>query len=271
MQALGVGWWNSDILVSDKNQCRKPNPVDLVVYPFAGDDAGGGPFNARLVIAAHSSSPLAALLSAYRVGEKGPPEHDGHHPVNHQAQSKPASNECELLVLCNILARLWIGGSLQQDQRPHKLGVPGGETQANKTSHRKTQKVAGSAAQLLDECCSVLVESLHVVAAACHLAVTLATEVEGYAAVALLQQRDLGIEHAATPQQAMGKDDSFGASAMLLVIECCPIHTRDRHADNSFMHYREKPADPTLSHRLFLSKQASIPALAGEVRDTSLR
>jgi hypothetical protein len=90
--------------------------------------------------------------------------------------------------------------------------------------------------------------------------VTLAAEVEGYAAIALLQQRDLGIEHATTPQQAMSKDDSFGAGAMLLVIECCPIHTDDRHADNSFTHYREKPVDPTLSHRLFLSKQASIPA-----------
>src|SRR5258706_5922096 len=183
MQALGVGWWNSDILVSDKNQCRKPNPVDLVVYPFAGDDAGGGPCNAKPVIAAHSSSPLAALLSAFRVGEKCPSEHDRHHPVDHQAQSKPASNECELPVLCNILARLWIGGSLQQDQRPHKLGVPGSETQANKTSHRKTQKVAGRPAQLLAECFSGLVEGLHIVSASSQLAVTLAAGVEGYAAL----------------------------------------------------------------------------------------
>src|SRR6266571_5450374 len=96
--------------------------------------------------------------------------------------------------------------------------------------------MAGRAAELLDERERILVEGLHVVAAACHLALTLAAEVEGHAAVALLEQRDLGIEHATTPQQAMGKDDGFRPCAMLLVIERRPIHTDDRLADYSSTH-----------------------------------
>src|SRR6266702_3419110 len=114
--------------------------------------------------------------------------------------------------------------------------MPGGETQANKASHRKAEKVTGRAAELFDECYRILVEGLHVVATACHLTLTLAAEVEGHAAVALLEQRDLGIEHATTPQQTMSKDDGFGFCAMLLVIERCPIHSDDRHADTSFTH-----------------------------------
>src|SRR5260370_23254946 len=111
MQALGVDRRNSDILVSDKYQRRNPNPVDLALYAFAGDDASGGPCNAKSMVSAHTMSPLAALKSARRVGEKGPPEHDRHHPVDYQTQTKPAGNERELPVLCDILARLWIGGS----------------------------------------------------------------------------------------------------------------------------------------------------------------
>jgi hypothetical protein len=85
MQALGVDRWNSDILVADKNQRRHPNHGDLAIYSFAGDDASGGPCNAKSMVPAHTMSPLAALLNARRVGEKRPPEHDGHHPVDHQA------------------------------------------------------------------------------------------------------------------------------------------------------------------------------------------
>src|SRR6266702_6921275 len=114
--------------------------------------------------------------------------------------------------------------------------MPGGETQANKASHRKAEKVTGRAAELFDECYRILVEGLHVVATACHLALTLAAEVEGHAAVALLEQRDLGIEHATTPQQAMRQDDGFRTCAMLLVIERRPVHTDDRHVDHSFTH-----------------------------------
>jgi hypothetical protein len=76
MQALGVDRRNSDILVSDKNQCRNPNPVDLVVYSFVGDDASGRLCHTKSMISAHTMSPLAALLNARRVGEKRPPEHD---------------------------------------------------------------------------------------------------------------------------------------------------------------------------------------------------
>jgi hypothetical protein len=99
MQVPGVDWRNSDILVSDKDQSRNPNPVDLALYSFAGDDASGGPCNAKSMVPAHTMSPLAALKSARRVGEKCPPEHDGHHLVDHQAQPKPAGNERELPVL----------------------------------------------------------------------------------------------------------------------------------------------------------------------------
>src|ERR1700674_4977562 len=95
VQALGVGQRNSDILVSDENQSRNPDPVDLVRYAVAGDDASGGPCNAESMISAHTSSPLVALLSTRRVAEKGAPEHDGHHAVDHQAQSKPAGYERE--------------------------------------------------------------------------------------------------------------------------------------------------------------------------------
>src|SRR5207244_6321394 len=139
------------------------------------------------MVSAHTTSPFTALKSARRVGEKRPPEHDGHHPVDHQTQSKPAGNERELPVFCDILARLWIGGSLQQDQRPYQIGVPDGETQANKASHRKAEKVTGRAAELFDERSRILVEGLHVVAAACHLALTLTAEVEGHAAVVHLE------------------------------------------------------------------------------------
>src|SRR5262249_20496184 len=98
MQTLRMDRWNGDILVSDENQCRHPNPVDLVVYPLAGDDASGGPCYAKPMISTHTTSPLAALKSTRRVGEKGSPEHDGHHLVDHQAQSKPAGHERELPV-----------------------------------------------------------------------------------------------------------------------------------------------------------------------------
>ena len=108
MQALGEDQRNSDILNSDKNQRRNPNPVDLALNSFAGDDASGGSCNAQSMVSAHTTSPLEALLNTRRVSEKRPPEHDGHHPADHQAQSKPAANERELLVLCNMLARLWI-------------------------------------------------------------------------------------------------------------------------------------------------------------------
>src|SRR6266699_3836538 len=118
VQVLGVDRRNGDILVSDKNQRRNPNPVDLALYSVAGDDASGGPCNAKSMVSAHTSSPLTALKSARWVGEKGAAEHDGHHPLDHQAQSKPTGNERELPVLCNMLPRLWISGSLQQDQRP---------------------------------------------------------------------------------------------------------------------------------------------------------
>ena len=89
MQALGVDQRNSDILISDKNQRRNPNPVDLALNSFAGDDASGDSCNAKSMVSAHTMSPLAALLNTRRVGEKRPPEHDGHHPADHQAQSKP--------------------------------------------------------------------------------------------------------------------------------------------------------------------------------------
>src|SRR2546423_8085947 len=121
------------------------------------------------------------------------------------------------------------------------LGVPGGETQANKASHRKAEKVTGRTAELFDERYCILVEGLHVVATACHLAQTLAAEVEGHASVTLLEQRDLGIEHATTPQQAMRKDDGFRPCAMLLIIERRPIHTDDSHADYSFTHKQPPP------------------------------
>src|SRR5207245_4997997 len=133
------------------------------------------------MVSAQTMSPCAALLNTRRVSEKGPPEHDGHHPADHQAQSKPAAKERELLVLCNMLTRLWISGSLQQDQRPYQFRMPGGETQAEKASHRKAEKVTGRAAELFDERYCILVEGLHIVAVACQLALTLAAEVEGHA------------------------------------------------------------------------------------------
>src|SRR5215469_10514657 len=98
-----------------------------------------------------------------------------------------------------MLARLWISGRLQQDQRPELLGASGGETQANKAAHRKAEKVVGRAAGLFDERDPIILEGLHVVAAECHLALPLATEVEGYAAVAVLERGNLGIKHATTP------------------------------------------------------------------------
>ena len=87
--------------------------------------------------------------------------------------------------------------------------MPGGEAQANKATHREAEEVTGSTSKLFDERYCILVEGLHIVTAAGHLALTLAAEVEGHAAVMLLELRDLGIEHATTPQQAMGKDDGF--------------------------------------------------------------
>ena len=89
MQALGVDRRNSDILLSDKYQSRNPNPVDLASYSLASDDASGSPCDTKSMVSAHTMSPLAALLNTRRVGEKRPPEHDGHHPADHQAQSKP--------------------------------------------------------------------------------------------------------------------------------------------------------------------------------------
>ncbi len=64
VQALGVDWRNGDILVSDKNQRRNSNPVDLALYAFAGDDASGGPCNAKSMVSAHTTSPLATLKRA---------------------------------------------------------------------------------------------------------------------------------------------------------------------------------------------------------------
>src|SRR5215831_1653127 len=113
VQALGVDRWNGDILISDKDQRRNCDFVDLALYSLTGDDASCGPCNAKSMVHAHTLSPLATLPSARRVGEKRLPEHDGHHPVDHQTQSKPAGNEGELLILCNILARFWVSCSLQ--------------------------------------------------------------------------------------------------------------------------------------------------------------
>src|SRR5690242_8275004 len=108
MQVLRMDRRNSDILVSDKDESRNPNAVDLARYAVAGDDASDGPCNLKPMIATHTISPLAALLCSRRVAEKGAPEHDGHHTVDHQAQSKPAGHKRELLVLCHILPRLRI-------------------------------------------------------------------------------------------------------------------------------------------------------------------
>src|SRR5258708_24350182 len=88
MKALGVDRRNSDILVSDKYQRRHSNPVDLVVYPLAGDDASGSPCNPKPMISTHTTSPLAALPSTRWIGEEGPPEHDGQHPVDHHAHAQ---------------------------------------------------------------------------------------------------------------------------------------------------------------------------------------
>src|SRR2546430_12236857 len=66
MQALGVDRRNGDILVSDKNQRRNPNPVDLALYAFAGDDASGGPCNPKSMVSAHTMSPRAALKRAHQ-------------------------------------------------------------------------------------------------------------------------------------------------------------------------------------------------------------
>jgi hypothetical protein len=67
--------------------------------------------------------------------------------------------------------------------------MPGGETQANKATHREAEEVTGSTSQLFDERYCILVEGLHIVVAAGHLALTLAAEVEGHAAVMLLELR----------------------------------------------------------------------------------
>ena len=113
VQALGVDRWNGDILVSNKNQRRNCDFVDLALYALTADDASCGPCNAKSMVPAHTLSPLATLKSAHRVAEKCPPEHNWHYPVDHQTQSKPAGNEGELLILCNMLARFWVSCSLQ--------------------------------------------------------------------------------------------------------------------------------------------------------------
>src|SRR5260370_33758387 len=102
MQTLRVDWRNSNIFVSDKNQCRNPNPVDLVVYPLAGDDASSGPGHTKPMSATPTASPLTALLSPYRVGDKGTSEHNRHHPIDHQSQSEPAGHEPGCSALCTL-------------------------------------------------------------------------------------------------------------------------------------------------------------------------
>jgi anaerobic selenocysteine-containing dehydrogenase len=47
---------NSDILVSDEDQCRHPNPIDLVIDPLAGDDARGRPRQPKPVRGGQSGS-----------------------------------------------------------------------------------------------------------------------------------------------------------------------------------------------------------------------
>src|SRR5215831_3217692 len=84
VQALGVHRWNGDILVSDKDQRRNCDFVDLALYSLTGDDASRGPCNAQSMVLAHTMSPLAALKSAHRVGEKCLPEHNWHYPVDNQ-------------------------------------------------------------------------------------------------------------------------------------------------------------------------------------------
>src|SRR5258708_28578380 len=75
MQALGVDQRKSDILISDKNQRPNPNPVDLALYSFAGNDACGDSCNAHWMVSAHTMSPLAPLQSAGQVSDKLPREH----------------------------------------------------------------------------------------------------------------------------------------------------------------------------------------------------
>src|SRR2546430_17316794 len=50
-----------DILVSDKNQRRNSNPVDLALYAFAGDDASGGDRKSTRLNSSHSQISYAVF------------------------------------------------------------------------------------------------------------------------------------------------------------------------------------------------------------------
>jgi hypothetical protein len=71
--------------------------------------------------------------------------------------------------------------------------------------------VARSQVQRLDQRGGVLIERVHVVTVFGHFGLTLAAEVEADAAVAVFQRRDLPVEHATTPEQAMCEDDGLRA------------------------------------------------------------
>src|SRR5258707_5044752 len=89
--------------------------------------------------------------------------------------------------------------------------------------------MTGCAAQCFDKCCCICVKRLHIVATPGDLALTLTTMVESDAAIFFFEQRNLLIEHPATPEKPVRKEDGFGTRALFLIIDfhtidACPGH-----------------------------------------------
>src|SRR5262245_50210259 len=89
--------------------------------------------------------------------------------------------------------------------------------------------MAWTGMQGADEAGGILGQGVHVVAGLGHLALALASEIEGDAAIAILECRHLVIEQASVAEEPVGEDDGLWTRASVFMIDARPIDRHFRH------------------------------------------
>ena len=65
--------------------------------------------DADAVVGDHAFTPFVLLFPAAGIAQKLLPEHDGHHTIGHESQTKPACDEVEQPIATDVPLRLRVG------------------------------------------------------------------------------------------------------------------------------------------------------------------
>ena len=106
MHALRFRRHRRNVLIADDDQRWSRDSVELVVNPRTIDHTVDCTGDANAVVGDHAFTPFVLLFAAAGIAQKLLPEHDRHHPIGHESQTKPACDEVEQAIATDVL--LWL-------------------------------------------------------------------------------------------------------------------------------------------------------------------